>query len=84
MELTAPVINLNGNDKDTLLREIWGSVTSCKETIDKIATLQYSNGRNAIDNDHRLTMDREKGVMITQIFEIRDSLIGLYNEIKSI
>ncbi len=81
-KLTAPIVNLNGNDRETLQREIFQVISSCTGIIEKMAAMQYDNGRNANDTQHQRKMSEEKRGMISQIHEIKESLIELYQDIS--
>ncbi len=81
-KLTIPIINLNGNDRETLQEEMFQVITACTDIIEKMAAMQYDNGRNANDTEHQRKMSEEKRGMISQIHEIKKSLIELYQDIS--
>lgn len=82
MKLTAPYVNLNGNSKDGMLNEIWDTVQSINVAIENTAKCDYDDGRNSLDNEHRIMMRNEKRSIIDKLHEIKESFTDLYNEIR--
>lgn len=82
MKLNAPFVNLNGNSKKDIQSQIKDIVKSLNNCIDAVIKADYNNGRNSIDNNHKIKMDKDKAELTQLLKEYKNSYIEMFKEIN--